>query len=267
VFLHESKKGEVTPLLWLDPDLQRDDPMGTCLDARPSPLYETIVTEEETTMWLKLGEPVRSLDGHDIGTIKYLILDPSGEEVKTLVVEKGWLLPQDIELPREALQAAEDGSIQAAYTAEQVKHLPHFHESQYTPAPPQYLSAFTNYPVGGVLWPGAYTVSPFAAAGYALPVVVEGEERVPPQLPEVEDYLREQEQSNAVISAGADVFSQDGKKVGEVHSLTFDSVTGHPASIVIRRGWLFPEDTELPADAIASVDDGIVSLRLNKDQL
>lgn len=102
-------------------------------------------------MRVELGQHVRSQEGQDIGAIKHLIVDPSSGQVKTLVVEKGWLLPDDIELPRQSLQESEGKDLSVIYTAEQVQALPRFDESQYTPLPPEQTRLFPGYPLGSLL--------------------------------------------------------------------------------------------------------------------
>src|SRR5207249_2820437 len=103
--------------------------------------------------------------------------------------------------------------------------------------------------------------------GFPVIVPVDRETTVPPVEEEVQEHRRRQAEENAILSAGDDVFSKDGEKVGEVHRVAFDSATGKPTSLVIRKGWLFPEDREITADAIASVSDGAVTLNLNKAEL
>jgi len=218
-------------------------------------------------MQLELGQHLLSSDGQDVGAIKHLILDPANGQVKTFVVEKGWFLPVDIEIPLEAVQEKGGDGLCIQYTAEEVKRLPHFDASQYTSVPPQTTIPVSSYPFGGLLWPNGYPRLPLFTTGDPLPApVVDGEvAAVPPQ--EVQERLRLQDEENAVISAGDAVFSQDGEKVGEVENIAFDSATGRPTHLTVRRGWLFHKDWELSADAIASVDDGIVTLSLGKRQL
>ena len=84
-----------------------------------------------------------SQDGHDIGTIKHLIVDPATNHVKTVVVEKGIFLHDDTEIALDALQIRRQpgrrrADLCASYTAEQVKALPRFDMAQYTPAPAAY---------------------------------------------------------------------------------------------------------------------------------
>lgn len=224
-------------------------------------------------MRIELGDHVRSQDGHDIGVIKHLIIDPNTGHVKTLVVEKGLLLPQDVEVPLSAVQESGQGPVVVGYTAEQAHNLPHFDEQQYAPAPPVLHETFPNVPLGGLLWPGAAMGQTFAPSGYpfgaggAFPVPVLEDAVRGEQPPAVENYLHQQDVENAVISVGDDVYSRDGEKVGEIHSVTIDTATGKPTAIVVRHGFLFGTDTTFLADTIASVDDGVVTLNMDKRAL
>jgi uncharacterized protein YrrD len=72
-----------------------------------------------------------------------------------------------------------------------------------------------------------------------------------------------QDIENAVVQEGSKVFSREEESVGEVHQLTFDQQTGALTHIVVRRGFIFAKDTELPASMIASVGDGAVTLSVS----
>ena len=54
---------------------------------------------------------------------------------------------------------------------------------------------------------------------------------------------------------------------GEVHRVTFDSATARPTSLVVRKGWLFHEDKEIPAGAISTIAEGAVTLNMDKSEL
>jgi len=221
-------------------------------------------------MQLNLGQHILSSDSQDVGTIKHFILDPATIQVKAFVIEKGWLLSDDIEIPLEAAQEKGGEEVTVGYTADQVKNLPRFDETLYTSAPPELADSLLGYPAGSLLWPATHAFPPFSTAGYPSPVpAVPPIDRniAPPMPPEVQDRLRQLDDSNAVISAGDEVLSRDGEKVGEVQNVAFDSVTGRPTHLTLRKGWLFHKDWELPADTIASVDDGVVYLKLNKTEL
>ena len=228
-------------------------------------------------MQIALGDPVLSQDGQNLGKIKHLLLDPDTEQVKKIVVEKGFFLPDDIEVPLEAFQTVEAKAVHLTLSAEQARSLPRFDEDLYAPLPPERIPHFPGYPLGGILWPTEYMGASSVVGGYPLmaggfplaaSAIEETEENVTPSLtPEVAAYRHHEDETNAVISEGAMVLSRDGKEVGVVHSVTVDTATGKPTVLVIRKGFLFVEDTTLPADTIASVDDGRVTLRLDHNQL
>ena len=224
-------------------------------------------------MRIELGDHVRSQDGHDVGTIKHLIVDPTTGAVKTLVVEKGMLLPDDVEIPLNAVLESGNGPVTVGYTAEQVHNLARFDEQQYAPAPPEMGGMFPNAPLGGLLWPGTAMGQAFAPSGFpfgagmGLPVPIVDDEGSREQPLEVQEYLHQQDVENIVMSEGDDVYSRDGEKIGEIHSVTIDTTTGKPTAITVRKGHFFGADTTFLADTIASVDDGIVTLNMDKRTL
>ncbi|MCW3096425.1 MAG: hypothetical protein JWL77_2043 [Chthonomonadaceae bacterium] len=222
--------------------------------------------KKEAPMELELGQHILSSDGQDIGTIKHLVLDPASGRLKTFVVEKGRFFPDDIEIPLEAVVATRGDGLTLRTTAEQSRHMPRFEEGQYRPITSPELNTGTNYTVGGLLSTG-YSAPPASNSGLPLFVpILDGQIEAHP-LSERDARLQQMDASNAVISAGDEIFSQDMVKVGEVKRISFDSVTGRPIRLIVRQGWLFHKDWELPANSIASVDDGVVYLRENKARL
>ncbi len=224
-------------------------------------------------MNVDLGAKVVTTDGAELGAIKRLILDASGHDVKAAVVEHGMLLKDSYEVPVSAFSESADGTARVSLSADQVKSLPRFDESRYTDAPDSVAGPF-GFPTGGIVWPVG---APVASAPYGLgvfpvaPVVeapVEDDiDGVSPEPDERWELDRRAEQANAVIERGADVISSDGEKVGEVNSISFDPQTGHPTSLLVRQGYLFSEDVEVPGEAVASVDDGVVTLKADKESV
>jgi uncharacterized protein YrrD len=214
-------------------------------------------------MRVHLGDPVRSQDGQDLGAIKHLVLDPNNGYVKCVVIEKGHVLVDDVEMPLNALARWQDGAVFVGYTEDEVKAMPRFNAQQYEPLPPDYFEPEARYGYGGVIWPMTNSFPPFTAGGYPLAApwlpVLAG-----PLSPRNEKSRTAIDRNNAVIEAGDDVISADGHNVGEVHTLTFDTDNGKPLSLVVRRGILFHEDIALPAQTIASVDDGVVFLNVER---
>ena len=221
-------------------------------------------------MNVDLGANVITEDGKELGTIKRLVLDASGHEVKSVVAERGILLKDAFEVPASAFAQSDNGVARVALTAEQAESLPRFDESRYTEAPDSVAGPF-GLPTGGIVWPvaapvaaapygqGIYPVAPVAASIAEQDTALEPDERW--------ETERRAEQANAVIQRGADVITRDGEKIGEVDSVSFDPQTGHPASFLVRRGFLFSEDVEIPAEAVSSVDDEVVYLKADRERV
>ena len=207
-------------------------------------------------MSVQLGAHVRTSDGKDVGSIERLIVDPASGEVKAAVIRKGFILTEDIQIPLSALQDSPEGEVRLSYTADQIKDLPRFHDAEYVAPPAAYASPL-GYPGAALLWPVDYV--PPVPSSDAPPV----------SLAETDEVLRQRgvNLDNVVIDRGSDVIGRDGEKVGEVHSVTVDATTGRPTKIVVRKGFLFTQDVELPAETIEHVSDGLVYLTVDKEQL
>lgn len=219
-------------------------------------------------MQIGMGEHVRSQDGQDIGRVKYLVLDPPTGQVKKIVVEKGLFLPDDIELPVEALQTMEGKHILLRLTADEVKGCPRFDPSQYMGPPPEAPYPTIGSPFGGFLWPLAYPATSYMPGVYPVPIPlpqdVDSEGNPIPS--EVAQRERQADLANAVLSAGSDVVTQDGQKIGELDQVLFDSATGRPTALRVRKGILFHKEIEIPAERIASADDDVILLNITKEQ-
>jgi uncharacterized protein YrrD len=210
---------------------------------------------------IELGAAVVTADGHEIGTIDKLILDPDGGDLHAMAVRKG-LFHRDIEIPIDDIVGQEAGRIQIRLNQDQLDDLPRFQEASYTTPPPErsaeYLSGY-GYPPSVLLWPSRWS-GPVAGEPY-------GHEAVGEVGDEVAAMHRAQDLSNAIVKEGSDVRSRDGEKVGEVHQITIDATTGRPISLVVRKGFLFTEDVEVPAGLISSMDDDRVYLDARHDEL
>ncbi len=203
-------------------------------------------------MDIGLGMQEVTSDGQDIGSIDRLILDPDTNQVKAAVIRKGVFLRRDIEAPRDLLDVLPDGAIRLAATAKEAHSLPEFLPSAYTTPP-------ADYPL-----PAGYSAeSMYVPYGYGLgglgvtPLGMMTDTAVSR---EVSAAWRRQDLENAVVQEGSVVLGHDGEQVGEVHQLTFDEQTGVLTHIVVRKGFLFTKDTELPASLIGGVSDGVVTL-------
>jgi sporulation protein YlmC with PRC-barrel domain len=209
-------------------------------------------------MKIELGARVHTSDGQDIGTIDQLVLDPATNEIKSAVIHKGAFLGRDVEVPLTSLEPDRAGGARLAYTAEQVDDLPEFFASNYTTSPPPGYVPIEGYPLTGLLyWSVPHGMTP--------PLPMQEDSLSSAESEDVTEALRRQDIENALISEGGDVKSRDGQKIGTLHHLTFDPDTNQLARFVVRNGFLFTEDIDLPASLIAVIEDGVVYLTSDAD--
>lgn len=205
-------------------------------------------------MRVDLGAKTITSDGEEVGRVKHLVLDPITTELRTAVVEHGHLNRESRMVPIASISSATEEQIQLGITREEFERLPEFVQADYTAPPPGYTIP-VSYPGGGLLWPLGY---PAPAVPERGPMENEAYERI--------EELRQQNLENAVIDTDSDVISRDGEKIGEVEQLEFDSTTGKPSRLIVRKGFLLTKAVEVPLSSIASVDDGTVVLNLSKDE-
>jgi len=198
---------------------------------------------KKTNARVTLGATVKTVDGQEVGKIDRFIVDPYTLVIRAMVVRKGLILPHAVEIPLVAIQDSTDKEVVLRYTADQVKRLPEFVEARYS-APPTGFVPPAAYARDSLLWPSGVPLLP------------------PPQPQRNETAVRWYS-SNAEITEGTDVAGRDGTKIGEVHAVLLDPATRRPTSFVVRRGFLFSHEFELPVDVVRDVGHGVVYVDLN----
>jgi sporulation protein YlmC with PRC-barrel domain len=167
-----------------------------------------------------------------------------------------------VEVNAEDLLVGPGGGLGLARTADEAEQLPPFEEANYTTPPLDYET-----PAG---WPSSAIAWPIGFGGTAGPMVdpAVGGAAVDPHVQrEVASALRAADLENAVVGEGSAVRDRDGEKVGEVARLGFDAASGCLDRLVVRRGFPFTEEFEVPATLVDSVGDGVVYLRAPADQV
>jgi len=77
----------------------------------------------------------------------------------------------------------------------------------------------------------------------------------------------EQETATVNIELGSDIYGNDGEKLGVVDSLVIEPDNGAISSVIVRKGFFFPTDKILPANAVTSVDEQGVHVNVSKDDV
>jgi uncharacterized protein YrrD len=202
-------------------------------------------------MELKEGTNVFTPGGEVVGKINRFVLDPATNEVTHLVVQKGWLLPEDKVVPIGMISTATEERVVLNQKIEDFDQLPSFEETHFVelteadsgltgPSTYRYAPAYYWYP------PSGYIGYPAFGPGYYGWPPVETTRNIPAD--------------TIPLKEGADVISSDGEHVGDVERLFVDSESNKATHFVISEGLLFKERKLIPAHWIRSVEENKLNL-------
>lgn len=208
-----------------------------------------ITGHQERAMKIEIGVGVRTLDGHEIGRVERIVVNPDTREVDALVVHRGTILTRDVVVPLSLVERTDRDGVLLRIEWSRVVDLPDFVEQHYTAGPEDVTAAFPYAP-GSVLSP--LRRSP-GISGLPGPYRPTGREWRAPG-PEVE------------ISDGTEVRSVDGP-IGVVDQVRTDPVTNRVSSIVVLGGIALNRDVEIPVEFVAEVADDHVKLSLTTQQV
>ncbi len=202
-------------------------------------------------MELKEGTIVFTQSGEEVGKINRFVLDPTTNEVTHIVVQKGWLLPEDKVVPIAMVSTATEDRVVLNQKIEDLDQLPLFEEAHFVelnqadvtaigPSSYRYAPAYYWYPPAGFIsYPG------FGPGYYGWPPV---------------ETTRNIPADTVPLKEGADVISSDGKHVGDVERLFVDRDSNRATHFLISEGLLFKERKLVPAHWVRSVEEDKVHL-------
>ncbi|MCX2728468.1 hypothetical protein OO015_13340 [Thermomicrobium sp. 4228-Ro] len=196
-----------------------------------------------------LGDVLRTIDGHDAGTIEWMLIDPSSLRVKSVVIRRGFILRHSLVVPLSELEVLEDGNTAGLVirrTRAALDEFPEFQKELYTGELIQRLT-------------GERT-SPFYIPQWIPPASLEEPPPPSPEVVELGEIVRTIDQANAVLHRGAAVVTAEGERVAHLHDLCAALPSGELVSVHVRYG-LPPHELEIPVEAVSSADDGVLYLR------
>src|ERR671918_2031151 len=82
-------------------------------------------------MELKEGTSVYTPSGDEVGKINRFVLDPATNEVTHIIVQKGWLLPEDKVVPITMVSTATEDRVVLNQQAAELDQLPPFEETHF----------------------------------------------------------------------------------------------------------------------------------------
>ncbi len=205
-------------------------------------------------MQISLGDTVVGTDGK-LGEVHRVIADASSDRVTEIVVKHGFVFGSERKVPLSHVIGAADGTVQLDMDERAFATMdawaPDAMRAPYTdyvgPPPADLDGAFR----GNAALDQAVAMGPML--GTAKPLGYPGGEQVTP-----DDLER------PTVSRGMDIVDVAGEKVGEVQELTFDAGDGQPVRVVLRRGFLFHHDAEVPITWVQELSDQAVVLNVSK---
>lgn len=212
-------------------------------------------------MELREGTSVFTPGGEEVGRVNRFVLDPATNEVTHIVIQKGWLLPEDKVVPFDMVRSATDEKIVLSEEIGDFDELPPFEERQFIraaddrpddpmPAPDpkyHYTPAYYWYPAqSNIGFPG------ITLGHYAWP---SGEKR------------RNIPEDTVALKEGTNIVSSNGEHIGNVDRLFLDSDSNRVTHFLVSQGVLFKDRKLIPVHWVKSVEEDNVYLTVSSKTL
>lgn len=205
-------------------------------------------------MELKEGMSVYTRNGEEIGKINRFVLDPATNEVTHIVIQKGWLLPEDKVVSFQAIGSTDDDKIILNEDIGNFDELPPFEETHFVRVGEDDLTgsnrtadSFTRY-APAYYWYPLHPGIGYPAYGMGYPVLPPS--RTKRNIPE----------DTVSIQEGTDVISSDGEHVGDVERLVVAPDSNQVTHLVISQGLLFKDRKLVPVHWLKLVEEEKVHL-------
>jgi uncharacterized protein YrrD len=211
-----------------------------------------------STEQLHAGAPVMSADGHKLGVLSRFVFDREGNRLTHVVVdtgilrsgtplwEGGWGLSHDRVVPIDALRASGEDGVELDLSADAFRDLSSDYIEEY----------FQPFPDDAR---GRLDLSDVGRFALSLP----GEPG-----PWVLCEATAKQEGAADIREDMPVWRMHPhQKIGEVHRLLYDDASKRITGLVIRRGFLFTKEVELPMSAVAEVLQHAIRVELDDEAL
>jgi sporulation protein YlmC with PRC-barrel domain len=231
-------------------------------------MFRGIEQPEESQMSasneVRIGDKVISKDGHGMGEVKHLVIDPAKREIAAFIVDKG-LFDRGRVCDYGYVDNVDGDKVVLTLNKTEAENLPEWVEQEFIQFNESAGLAgggrsFDN--AGGGTW---YHMGP---AGGGTPSTGADSFFQPAIVGDVSTAIVSPiDESDIVIGNGTDVFSIDGYKLGKVEELTFDD-EGKISGFSFQQGHIFSKkDFSVSIDDIDGLTSEYVRLKLTKAAL
>jgi len=222
-------------------------------------------------MELREGVEVFTSGDEQVGKVNGFVLDPATNEVTHIVVQKGWLLPEDKVIPFEMVSSATEDKVVLNEELVSFDELPAFEEAHYIRprdadvSQPERVSSLeettqdraAERDVSHGRTSGYYWYPPHGYIGYPV-----GYYGWPPM-----ETVRNIPEDTIPLKEGTDVISSDGEHIGDVERLFVEPASNKATHFVISQGVFFKDHKLVPAHWVKSVGEDKVHLSVTAQLL
>jgi uncharacterized protein YrrD len=201
-------------------------------------------------MDLDLGKHVKTSDGHDLGKVDRLIINPETYAVEGFVVHEGFLLTRDVIVDLEDVDSIDDeGVVHLKVSEADAKNLDAFvAEKYYVPSSEQYHSFSSQSWIGGAVSdPIDYGPTHYGSEAHLI-------------------HPSSVSSDDVILSEGTEVYDSEGKHIGSIDEIIY-TPNGLVTGLIIRAGFLFHYDVQVPIDLVSTMTHERIHLRVNAASL
>lgn len=213
---------------------------------------------------VRIGDKVYSSDGHGMGEVKHLVIDPARKALQAFIIDKG-IFDRGRVCDLGYVDNVDGDKVVLKLTRDQGDQLPEWVEQEFiqfneTSSLSSGGRTFDN--AGGGVWyhmgPAGAGVPSTGASSFFQPAIV-GD--VSTQIVSPID------ESDIVVGKGTQVYSIDGYQVGLIDELTFDD-QGKISGFSFQKGHIFRRtDVHVSVDDVDGLTSDYVRLKLTKEQI
>lgn len=206
-----------------------------------------------------IGDKVLSSDGHSMGEVKHLVVDPAKRELAAFIIDKG-LFDRGRVCDLSYVNNVDGAQVLLNLTRDEANNLPEWAEQEFIHFNESGGGSYDN--AGGGVWyhmgPSGSGTPSTGASSFFQPAIVGDVSTA---------IVSPIDESDIVVGKGTDVYSIDGYKLGQVDEIEFDD-QGKISGFSFEQGHIFKKkEFSVSVDDVDGLTSSYVRLKVTKDAL
>lgn len=209
-------------------------------------------------MELTEGAHVYTASGDQVGKISRFVLDPATDQVTHVIVQKGWLMPEEKVIELKMITSAVEDKVYLSNEVGDFEHLPPFEEKYFIRTSEEDIRR-AGYPVD-TNFPAYYWYPPQGYVGYPTFTLQ-------PQPWIASETRRNIPEETVPLKDGSHIISSDDVHVGNIERLLIEPGLNRATHIVMKHGLLFSQHKLIPTHWVGTVSEDKVYLTVSSHLL